>query len=91
MKPEARQWKDALSCLAYMECKDFTVPQPVQIGLSGRFKDNRVPDLANLHKLVGDALQDALGINDKHFEFHDKGYTIDKNADPELYIWVEAE
>lgn len=89
-KPEARQWMQALSCLVCQKLRTYKVNIPVQIGVSARFKDKRIPDLANLHKLIGDALQNALGINDKHFEFHDKGYTIDKNADPEIYVWVEV-
>jgi len=91
-KPEARQWMDTLACFAYMELKDYKVTMPVQIGLSARFKDNRsVCDLNNLHKLVADSLEMALGINDKHFRFHDRGYKIDKNADPEICVWVEVE
>jgi len=92
MKREARDWQDALAWLAYAECHNYTVPQPVQIAVSGRFKDERsTPDLANLHKLIGDALQMALGINDKHFCFHDRGYTISKDEPPMIYVCVEVE
>lgn len=83
---------DILASLAYMECKDYTPTMPVQIAVSGRFKNERsTPDLANLHKLIGDALEMALGINDKHFCFHDRGYTISKDEDPMIYVCVEVE
>lgn len=81
----------ALAAMTRLAVKEQEVIQPVQIQLSGRFMDKRVPDLANLHKVIGDALEAALGINDKHFLFRDLGYTIDKNADPKLYIRIKVD
>ena len=46
------------------------------IGLYGKFWDERRPDLANLHKVIGDALERGLGVNDKAFFFTDKGYEL---------------
>lgn len=89
-RPEVKEWMAALSSIIRLALKKNKVVEPVQIELLGRFKDWRIPDLANLHKVIGDSLEEALGINDKYFEFHDKGYTIDGNADPMLYIRLKV-
>lgn len=45
------------------------------ISLYGKFVDERVPDLANLHKVIGDAIKEGLSfIDDKDFKFVDLGY-----------------
>ncbi len=36
------------------------VGRPVTVKLSGKFRDERFPDLHNLHKVIGDALGPAL-------------------------------
>ena len=46
-----------------------------RVELWGRFWDERRPDLANLHKVIGDALKKVL-IDDKYFFFYDKGYEL---------------
>ena len=54
------------------------IPQAGNYGISlwGKFWDERRPDLANLHKVIGDALQKGLAVNDKTFFFVDKGYEL---------------
>ena len=49
-----------------------------RIGIYGKFWDERRPDLANLHKVMGDALARGLAINDKAFLFSDLGYELGK-------------
>jgi hypothetical protein len=44
------------------------------ISVRGRFVDNRRPDISNLFKIISDAVQDGLGVNDKYFRLHDDGY-----------------
>jgi len=56
------------------------------ISLYGKFWDNRHPDLANLHKVVGDALKKVL-IDDKHYIFRDKGLELGK-FEQELEITI---
>lgn len=96
-KREVKNWMDALAILTNNEMRKLEIcpstfpTHPIKIHLSGIFKDNRVPDLANLHKVVGDALEMALDINDKHFRFIDGGYLIDKEQLPELIIGIEVE
>lgn len=60
-----------------------------KIHLSGRFRDNRVPDLSNLHKVIGDALKIGLRTDDKHFLFVDEGYSCG-HLKPELVITIEG-
>ncbi len=47
---------------------------PVTIHLTGHFVDERCPDLSNLHKVLADAIEPAIGVNDKEFRFIDVGY-----------------
>ena len=90
--PEVVQWMQALTASANYHLRNSKVKQPPTIHLSGIFKDyNNAPDLNNLHKVIADALQGALGINDREFRFHDEGYTIDKSKDPTLIVGIEVE
>ena len=68
------------------EVKDFKHNGSLVIELFGRFKDDRsTPDLANLHKVIGDAIRDGIGLDDKYFKFIDRGYDVD-NSSPTLNI-----
>ena len=58
-----------------------------EIGVSGRFTDERRPDIPNLFKVILDAIERGLGINDKYFQAVDGGYTLGY-FDPELVITV---
>lgn len=90
-KREVKQWMDALAMVANNKLRKERVKVPVIIHINGLFKDKRVPDLANLHKVIGDALETALDINDKHFRFVDEGYSIHKRFQPEIIIGIEVE
>lgn len=79
LRKEAREWRDALALhirayLVERECPSVPEP-PLTIMIFGYFRDGRSrPDFDNLHKLVGDAVQAATGINDKHYLWHDRGW-----------------
>lgn len=68
-KPEVEYWMWELAT----KVKGFQPLDPtnVKIYLKGNFKDERAPDLSNLHKVIGDAIRNGLGIDDKHFKFVD--------------------
>jgi len=69
-KPDTKLWMQNLAFIIRSYCKNWQ--PPVTIKLSGGFLNERSrPDLHNLHKVIGDAVQDGLGINDKHFSFVD--------------------
>ena len=59
---------------------------PVNIRLKGYFKDDRAPDLHNLHKVIGDAVEPAIGVNDKNIGFEDLGYDTGYISNPYLEI-----
>lgn len=61
---------------------------PMTIYLTGRFVDERCPDLSNLHKVLADAIKVGIGLDDKHFVFVDRGYTTG-HIKPELEIELE--
>lgn len=73
-KTETRHWMEQFIALIQpkllIHTKEF---ESATITLEGYFKDKRSPDLANLHKVIGDALQEAICLNDKYFDFVDKG------------------
>ena len=72
--PEVDDWMDDLvEKVKYLRGK---LKPPVRVHLFGRFSDKRHPDMHNLHKVVGDALQKGLGINDKEILISDKGYNL---------------
>ena len=94
LRREAREWRDglALHIRAYLQEREDQPEAPLTIGIFGYFKDGRSrPDFDNLHKLIGDAVQAATGINDKHFLWHDRGWGVcdpDIVPDPWLLIRV---
>lgn len=86
-KPRVKKWMEALA-QAIKDCKPEMTP-PITIKLSGRFRDSRYPDLSNLHKVLGDAVEMGLGINDRYYKFLD-GSVETGCLNPELDIEVEG-
>lgn len=63
---------------------------PVTVRLRGTFRNRRAtPDLANLHKVIGDAIAAGLEMNDRDLNFVDGGYSLNKMAEPFLEIKIE--
>jgi Holliday junction resolvase RusA-like endonuclease len=58
-----------------------------EVGVFGRFTDERRPDISNLFKVVSDAIEAGLGVNDKYFRMVDRGYKLGY-LDPELEITI---
>lgn len=58
---------------------------PIRVRLFGKFRDNRHPDLHNLHKIIGDGLERGLGVNDKDILISDEGFELG-HMDQELVI-----
>lgn len=84
-KPFVKRWMRELA----EKVQDLNVPESenYEVRLFGKFTDERRPDLSNLHKVIGDALEKGLGTNDKHFLFKDEGYDLG-HMDPELEITI---
>lgn len=88
IRREVRMWMRDLAGMASCVPPPCRTP-PVIIGLRGVFRDGRsTPDLANLHKVIGDAVAKGLGMNDVDFRFRDEGYSLDKKAAPQLTITI---
>ena len=90
-RPEVSAWMEALGLQMKLLINrtGAMVQQPPTIMVSGRFCDRRsTPDLANLHKVIGDALEGVIGDNDREFRFVDEGYQLVKALDPLVIIRV---
>jgi len=61
-----------------------------EVGIFGKFSDERRPDVPNLFKIVLDAVAKGLDINDKNFTAKDNGYSLGF-FDPELVITIVPE
>jgi hypothetical protein len=83
-KPEVVKWMDELS----ERVRGIDVGSTPTITLAGKFRDDRAPDLANLHKVIGDALKVGLGVDDKGYKFVDAGYDVGFD-NPSLVIKIE--
>ena len=84
-KREVKDWMDALGWLIkphHVEEWDL----PLNVICSGRFKDDRRPDLSNLSKVILDAIEETTGINDKHMRWHDGVVTY--GDEPMLFITI---
>ena len=89
-KPIVKIWKGELTTKVkeIVPEEERGIERDYRIHLFGRFTDERRPDLANLHKIIGDAVEKGLGVKDKHFFFVDEGYDLGY-TDPELVITIE--
>lgn len=88
LREEVREWMSILAGKTSFIPPTFR-SKPVTIKLWGTFRDRRsTPDLANLHKVIGDALAKGLGMNDVDFRFVDEGYGLDKQKEPELIMTI---
>ncbi len=72
IKPHVKIWMQQLG----EKVRGFETDGNLTISLYGKFVDNRVPDLHNLHKVIGDAIKEGVGYDDKDFKFIDLGYEI---------------
>jgi Holliday junction resolvase RusA-like endonuclease len=84
-KPFVKIWMRELA----NKVRDLDIPivDRYEVGVYGKFTDERRPDISNLFKVIGDALEEGMGINDKHFRLMDKGYSLG-HIDPELVITI---
>ena len=73
-RPEVKMWMAVLADIVRAQNQTEKLQVPVTIQLRGKFKDQRIPDLNNLHKVTSDAIQAGLDINDRDFRFEDLGY-----------------
>jgi len=69
-KPETERWMGELAD----KVRGLPFGSNLTIKLFGKFRDERVPDLSNLHKVIADAVAEGLGVDDKDFKFVDLGY-----------------
>ena len=83
-RPMVSMWMSELA----EKVRELNIPvsENYEISLYGRFWDERHPDLANLHKVVGDSIKKVL-IDDKYFIFRDKGLETGK-LEQELDIYI---
>lgn len=84
-KPVVKRWMRDLA----EKVQELQIPKSdsYEIRLFGKFTDDRRPDLSNLHKVIGDAIEKGLGANDKNFLFVDVGVSLG-HVDPELEITI---
>ena len=77
-RPETERWMNQLISKVKDNSElEMVFGKPVVVELFGKFEDRRsTPDIHNLHKVIGDALQVALDIDDKFIKFEDKGFEL---------------
>ena len=86
-KPEVEYWM----CVLADKAKELSIPDltpQVYIVMSGRFKDERRPDMDNLWKVTLDALKMGLGIDDKYFSSSQGEVIIDWISEPALLLEI---
>lgn len=84
-KPHVRRWMRELSAL--VGASDIPSAPQYVVGIRGRFADERRPDISNLFKVILDAVELGLKVNDKYFTAVDNGYETGYLS-PEIIITV---
>jgi len=68
---EVKDWMGQLAWVVQWAL-EISMKPPIKVRVEGEFKNKRsTPDLHNLHKVICDAVQDGLLIDDKHFQVED--------------------
>jgi len=71
-KPIVKYWMSSLTARVKDHPEFESVHhKDVTIKLTGFFKDSRHCDLHNLHKIIADAIESAIEVNDKYAKFID--------------------
>jgi len=85
-KPEVKAWIQILS----KRVRALAIPQRqnYNIVVSYFFRDERHPDLDNLHKVIGDGLKVGMGVNDKYFKWRDENVFVGTIM-PKISIVIE--
>ncbi len=85
VKRQVREWMDQLSMAikVAMFSMEWEIYAPVQVKISGVFKDHRHPDLQNFLKVCCDGVKEGIKIDDKHFLVETGEVSI---GDPKLII-----
>ena len=78
-----RELAEKVRLLDIPKCESY------EIGVSGKFTDERRPDISNLFKVTSDAIEKGLDVNDKFFKMKDEGYELGY-LDPELLITIKV-
>lgn len=84
-KPFVKLWMRELA----EKVKLLEIPkvEKYEVGVFGKFSDERRPDISNLFKICMDAVAKGLDMDDKNFTAVDKGYRLGF-FDPELVITI---
>lgn len=90
IRHKVERWMEDLAWVVEFELGKKPPKPPIKILVEGYFKDNRsVPDLANLHYVIGNAVQNGLSINDREFRFQDGDVKVGLH-EPVIKITVGA-
>ena len=90
-RPEVRQWMDELAFIirAMVNSQNIKFSLPLKVRVDGEFKDKRsMPDADNTLKIIGDSVSMGLGIDDKHFVYETKPFSVAKVEQPKLIITI---
>jgi len=88
-RPEVRQWMDELAFIirTMVNSQNIKFDVPLKVKVGGQFKDKRsMPDADNTLKIIGDSISMGLGIDDKHFIYETKPFSVVKAQQPKLIM-----
>jgi len=90
---DVQKWMDDLATMVtLLVCtQKLQVNPPLTVEIRGKFRDRRSrPDLHNLHKVIADALEAGLGIDDQHIGFRDGDVEVGCD-DPHISIRIHLQ
>ena len=90
-RPEVRQWMDELAFIirVMVNSQGLKFDVPLKVRVNGQFKDKRsMPDADNTLKIIGDSVSMGLGIDDKHFFYETKPFSVAKGDEAKLIIII---
>ena len=90
-RPEVRQWMDELAFIirAMVNSQNIKFSLPLKVQVDGQFINKRaMPDADNTLKIIGDSVSMGLYINDKHFVYETKPFSVAKAQQSKLIITI---
>jgi Holliday junction resolvase RusA-like endonuclease len=69
LRDSVKRWMEQLAWMVrvYQNSTGIVFKIPLRIKIDGEFRTKKVPDVHNLIKPIADAIENALGINDKYY------------------------
>lgn len=90
VRGSVQSWMEQLSFMVRVMANSVSLEfkPPVKVVIGGEFPTHVVPDLHNFAKAIADSVEDAIGINDKHYKVECEVPQVIPGCQPKIIVTV---